>query len=134
LEGWKIVVPGRPVPKGRPRYGRNGAVYTPKKTREYERKVREIAHKEIGEVLGGRLGVRIKFYLCGGKLPDIDNLIKAAVDGLIVRREPKFGVIGVVEDDVIFEKIEAERILVWEKKDERTEIYIWQRGGEEMAG
>ena len=96
--------------------------------------MREIAHREIGEVLGGRLGIRMKFYICGGKLSDTDNLIKSTLDGLIVKREPKLGVIGVVEDDVIFEKIEAERILVWDKKDERVEIYIWQRGGNEMVG
>ncbi|MEW8997914.1 MAG: RusA family crossover junction endodeoxyribonuclease [Thermoanaerobacter sp.] len=32
---YKIVVPGRPVPKGRPRFAK-GHAYTPEKTRMYE--------------------------------------------------------------------------------------------------
>lgn len=34
----RLVIPGRPVPKGRPRTGR-GRVYTPASTREYEGRV-----------------------------------------------------------------------------------------------
>ena len=134
MEGWKIVVPGRPVPKGRPRIGKYGKVYTPKKTKEFEKKVRTIANKEVGEILGGRLGIDLKFYLCGGSLPDLDNLIKSAIDGLIIKKEGKLGYIGIIEDDSIIERIKAERVMVLEKKQERTEIYIYPREVEIMAG
>lgn len=36
----RIVVPGPPVPKGRPRLGKNGHAYTPARTRAYEQAVR----------------------------------------------------------------------------------------------
>ena len=122
------------MPKERPRVGKGGHIYTPKKSRQFEKKVRIIATETIGEKLGGRLGIKIWFYVCGGKLFDVDNGIKSILDGLIIKREGKLGVLGVVEDDVIFEKITAERILVYSKREERTEIYIYPRGGNEMAG
>lgn len=34
--GFRLLIPGRPVPKGRPRMGRGGRVYTPSSTRAYE--------------------------------------------------------------------------------------------------
>ena len=34
--GFRLIVPGRPVPKGRPRMTRTGRVYTPAATRAYE--------------------------------------------------------------------------------------------------
>jgi len=35
-----FAIPGKPVPKGRPRVTRSGRVYTPKATRDYESLVR----------------------------------------------------------------------------------------------
>ena len=42
LKELNFVVPGKPVPKGRPRLGK-GHVYTPKKTKDYEKKVAMVA-------------------------------------------------------------------------------------------
>ena len=39
----RFTVPGPPVPKGRPRLGKGGHVYTPTETRAYERKVALLA-------------------------------------------------------------------------------------------
>lgn len=36
-----FTIPGRPVPKSRPRFSRGGHAYTPKKTADYEKYVRE---------------------------------------------------------------------------------------------
>lgn len=34
----KIVIPGQPIPKGRPRFAR-GRVYTPQRTKDYEERI-----------------------------------------------------------------------------------------------
>lgn len=39
LAGFRLVVPGAPVPKGRPRMTRTGRAYTPPTTRRYETRV-----------------------------------------------------------------------------------------------
>ncbi|AMB93271.1 RusA family crossover junction endodeoxyribonuclease [Aerococcus sanguinicola] len=36
----RVIIPGECVPKGRPRFTRTGRTYTPKKTREYEEKLK----------------------------------------------------------------------------------------------
>ncbi|GAV24789.1 Holliday junction DNA helicase [Carboxydothermus islandicus] len=133
MEGYKIIIPGRPIAKERPRQGKYG-VYTPRRTKQFENKVRIEATKQVDEILSGRLGIKIKFYIHGGRLPDIDNLTKSVLDGLIVKRVPKFGMAGIIEDDNIIEKISAERIIVLSKREERTEIYIYPRGAVNMAG
>ena len=78
----KIVIPGRPVPKGRPRFGRNGQVYTPKKTREYEELVGWYAKQCMTEPLEGNIVLHIKVYVANNIFPDLDNIAKAIMDGL----------------------------------------------------
>ena len=79
----KIVIPGRPVPKGRPRFGRGGNVYTPKRTREYEELVGWYAKQCIPEPLKGDIELHIKVYVKNNVFPDIDNIAKAIMDGLM---------------------------------------------------
>ena len=82
-----IVIPGRPVPKGRPRFGR-GRVYTPKKTKDYEQTVclfAKLAMKKQKMVpFVGPVAVSVKFFLNQPltNRPDLDNLGKALWDGL----------------------------------------------------
>ena len=59
-----IVIDGVPVPKGRPRFTKAGVAYTPAKTRAYEKQA----------ALSGTL--------LPAKKPDVDNIAKAALDGL----------------------------------------------------
>lgn len=95
----KFFVPGRPVPKARPRFG-GGAVYTPAKTAAYERLVRLCYLQAGGECLSGALCVRIRaFYRPGKEMlkeikktpteahrmtsrPDVDNIAKSVLDAL----------------------------------------------------
>lgn len=100
-----IVIDGVPVPKGRPRFTKAGVAYTPAKTRAYEKQAAIIA--DIGMRANG-----LKMFECPvtvmataympipkslskkdrasavagallpAKKPDVDNIAKAALDGL----------------------------------------------------
>lgn len=79
-----LTIPGVPVPKGRPRFGR-GRTYTPAKTAAYEELVRLTAvdsrNRQDWRKLTGPVKCTLRFY---GANPtaDIDNLVKAVFDGL----------------------------------------------------
>lgn len=97
----RLIIYTEPVPKGRPRFTRQGHAYTPKETLRYESKIRtcwQLAH--LG-VITGEIKVRIDFYmpipksmskadkqraieqeLLPAKRPDIDNLAKSVLDAL----------------------------------------------------
>lgn len=97
----RILVPGVPVGKGRPRMTRNGHCYTPEKTRIYEDKIAFFGHQAMAGTrpLEGYLSIVLeaifhvpeswskkkKALALEGKLfpgkPDMDNLMKA-LDGL----------------------------------------------------
>lgn len=98
-----LVFGGDPVPKGRPRFTRGGIVYTPSKTRAYEKQIASLAKAQIvgHQPLNGPLRVDVVAYLhlpvsmskkerlkalafktFPTKKPDIDNLVKAALDAL----------------------------------------------------
>lgn len=94
----KITIPGRPVPKGRPRIGYSGRkvyLYTPPETEKYERDVSRIGKLICNSPASGPVEMEIalffnlqaKVYTTGGKLrrgtlPDLDNCVKSIVDGL----------------------------------------------------
>lgn len=87
----RVLVPGEPVPKGRPRRGRNGNWYTPPTTREYEERVAWHA-RAVGHGFGRlAVSVTVHFYLSGNRKGDGDNYLKAVMDGL------QKG--GVIDDD-----------------------------------
>lgn len=97
----KFIVPGEPVAKGRPKLSRYGT-YTPKKTKEYEEHIKQEWRKNgYKEPLTGAVMVDIVFHRSiqksgskavktaklTGKVkptvkPDLDNYIKAVLDGL----------------------------------------------------
>ena len=97
-----FIVWADPVAKGRPRFGR-GRTYTPKKTRDYEEKVAEIARREMGASPPFADAVRLDVTACfpppqswpswkrmaalSGAVghtgrPDLDNIAKAVSDAL----------------------------------------------------
>lgn len=96
-----FIIPGEPVAKGRPKLSRYGT-YTPKKTKEYEEHIKQEWRKNgYKEPLTGAVMVDITFYRSiqkssskaaktaklTGKVkptvkPDLDNYIKAVLDGL----------------------------------------------------
>jgi len=104
-----ITVPGDPVPKGRPRVTTLGGfarTYTPKKTRDYEDRIRAAGKDAVG---GDALwptkrpiildiyahfevprtwpnwkieGAAVDGWIYHTTRPDIDNVVKAVMDGL----------------------------------------------------
>lgn len=85
-----IVIPGPPVPKGRPRSTRAGGVYTPQRTRDYEESVAWACRQARVAHGAGAVAVRIRFMARRGR-GDIDNLAKSVLDGLVMG--------GAIDDD-----------------------------------
>lgn len=116
----KITIPGRPVPKGRPRLGvrgRKAFVYTPPDTKEYEKLVGWVA-KSVGcRPVEGPVSVSLNVY-AKGKL-DADNIAKSILDGL--------NGIAYEDDDQVIELL-VRKHKVKSKADERVEIKIREAG------
>lgn len=96
-----FFVPGKVQGKARPRFSsRSGTVYTPEKTKSYERQIAEAYEAQRGPCFKGAVTVVIeavfpipkswtrakKAEALAGKLPpgkpDIDNILKVVLDGL----------------------------------------------------
>lgn len=96
----KFTIYGKPCGKGRPRFGQ-GTVYTDGKTIEYEQRVRCSYLGARGKMHDGGVTISLTAYypmpktakgmlraeMVGGfvkplKKPDLDNVIKAILDGL----------------------------------------------------
>lgn len=91
-----ITVLGRPVPKGRPRLGRRGRVFTPEKTLDAESRIRGAWLGAEGPIFEGPVCVDVTFSEVetvitvtedteteSSKLRgDIDNYVKTVMDGL----------------------------------------------------
>lgn len=88
----RFIVPGDPVPKARARVGRKGWSYTPARTVAYEELVAWSARKAMLEAgheplnSEARFAVTMDFYLGTERRCDLDNLIKALLDGLTPRK------------------------------------------------
>jgi len=83
MQAVKITVPGRPVPKGRPRLGvrgRKAFVYTPPDTKEYEKLVGWIAKCSGCRPVDGPVAVDLDIYV--RIRMDLDNVAKSVLDGL----------------------------------------------------
>ena len=94
---------------------RFGHAYTPKRTKEYERAIKEVCCGLVDEPIDKTVSVIARFYLKGKTKPDIDNLIKSLLDGI----QP-----DLLINDNLVQRITAERIVVLDKKDERAELII----------
>jgi Holliday junction resolvase RusA-like endonuclease len=101
----EFIVPGQPVPKGRPKFARRGknvVAYTPAKTAAYESLVqraaaeamagREPSARPIKLIVGltlevpaswskKRRALAIAGTICATKKPDADNVLKGLKDG-----------------------------------------------------
>ena len=112
----KITIPGRPVPKGRPRLGvrgRTAYVYTPPATVEYEKLVGWVA-KSVGcRPVEGPVSVELDVYI--RRRMDVDNVAKSVLDGL--------NGVAYEDDDQVVELL-VRKHRVKNTADERVEIEI----------
>lgn len=116
----RIIIPGRPVPKGRPRLGMRGKkafVYTPTATKEYEKLVGWVAKCSGCRPTEGPVSVSLVVF-CRGRM-DVDNVAKSVLDGLT----------GVAyEDDDQVVDLRVRKFKVKNKAEERVEIEIREAG------
>ena len=78
-----FTIPGKPVPKGRPRTGQ-GRVYTPSETRDYETKVGWCGARVMTGRKPSKAWLRVAIDLYGEDIEkvDADNCAKSILDGL----------------------------------------------------
>jgi len=83
----RFIVPGNPVPKGRPRTvkrrGRS-VTFTPRRTAEYAEAVALMARQAMAGLppLEGPLSVRVRFYRRDRRRADGDNMTKNVLDAM----------------------------------------------------
>lgn len=121
----RIIVPGAPIPKARPRMTRVGHVYTPKRTADYEKLIGLKARAAVaagGETFPEGVPVRATINIAlpppkkhreaPTSKPDIDNYIKAALDGIngIVLHDDS-QIVSIHADKVYSEKPRLDMIL-----------------------
>ena len=96
------IIDGEPTAKGRPRFTRRGHTYTPKKTAEYEKKIKKELKEQGAEPYGKGVPLKVEVIFYKGHLkswtkkelfqaqdgsllpvkrPDLDNYTKAILDG-----------------------------------------------------
>lgn len=128
-----FFVPGKPVAKARHRTGR-GRIYTPTSTAEYERTVgweaiAAVTRQRPGLILpiAAPIGVRILVKLTRPKRPkwkdwpavkpDLDNYVKAILDGL----QP-----AIFKDDALVVQLEACKryVVAEERQGVKVEIRV----------
>ncbi len=74
-------IPGEPVPKGRPRFTRQGRVYTPRATVDAEKGIAWRARMAYRGTPTTE-NVRVDLVFTCRRLSDLDNLVKLALDGM----------------------------------------------------
>lgn len=127
-------VPGAPVGKGRPRataIGGKPRLYTPAKTREYEARVAAAARGALGgATYDGPVGVTVLAVFARPQRlarverdmiphvarPDLDNIVKAVVDGLAAH----WG------DDAQVCEIRASKVYGKRGMDPYVSVTIWR--------
>ena len=119
---------GEPQGKGRPRFGQ-GRTYTPKKTLEYEKLVALAAHQAGLEFTLAPVSIRItaihkrpkrlkrrkdsRSRIIKTTKPDIDNIVKAVLDGLK----------GCFDDKQVYSLQSNKYYSAWNEKP-RVEVFV----------
>jgi len=119
---YRFVVPGEPIPKGRPRVT-NGKAYTPKRTVDAEERV---LAAYLERYPGQRTPniftdyeLHATFFRKSRRRTDVDNLAKLVMDALN-------GIIWTDDDQVV--KLVAEKVRVTATPQTLVEIYLRPKG------
>ena len=132
----EVIIPGKPVPKGRPRVVQGGRrTYTPKRTAQWEAQARNVIgeamdeqgwakapkgqplHAEITVVFPRKKALR----KTGGRVihavrPDLDNIVKAVKDALDVA----------MHDDGQIVRLTAEKFYAAAGEDAHIAVRLWR--------
>lgn len=88
-----FIIDGKPVGKERPRLGKFGGSFTPKKTKDYEFIIGFTCKPFMQgkKPFTGKVSVDVAHFCVGEKYPDLDNVIKTVLDGMngIVYKDDK---------------------------------------------
>ncbi len=114
----EFVIPGKPVPKARPRVTRN-RTFTPQRTKDFEEHVgicAMIAHNRTRQPwdVNVEYGIECRFYFAGKPRVDGDNLLKSIQDGLE-------GVLYVNDTQVT----QGHYFVYKGAQEDKTEVGIW---------
>lgn len=143
----RVVVPGTPVGKGRPRVGRRGRthwaqVHQDPKSQSWEGAASVIARAAYGAraAMADAVEVRVAAVarrpdrlnrrkdpdhrLWRTSKPDIDNVVKSALDALVLA--------GVLVDDTLVARLRAESLFTARGEGPAVEIEVWQLEGEAL--
>lgn len=114
-----LRIGGEPLPKERPRATKSGRSFTPKRTKDAEKRILAAFRAAYPDAapLAGRLLVELRFYRRTGRGCDWDNLAKLPLDAL--------NEVAYVDDEQI-EKATVERFY-GAGDDARTEVRIYEK-------
>lgn len=124
----KFIVFGKPQGKARPRFTKNGRVYTPRKTADYEKQIRNAYIQASDGFSFEELAVKTKIVAFMQKpkrnfsdypatKPDVDNISKIVLDALN----------GVAyRDDKQVVKCEIEKCYAYDAEPPRIEVAVWE--------
>lgn len=117
----RFTIEGEPSVKGRPRFTRNGNVYTPSKTRTAQDRIALLFKDSAPDYVPGNVftyGVMALFFCGMRQRRDTDNMLKLILDGLN----------GVAwEDDSQVMEVSGRKTLV-SPPDARTEVVVYEIG------
>ncbi len=114
-----LTVPGRPIPKARPRKGANGHFYTPRQTQDAEEGIGWQAKRIVrGRKATGPVAVSVVFYVPQRAKGDVDNLLKTVLDGL--------NGVAYVDDSQV---VRASALIVLDPANPRIELTITELPG-----
>jgi Holliday junction resolvase RusA-like endonuclease len=120
-----FTVPGQPLPKERPRFGR-GRGYTTQRTQDAEQRVADAFTAQTGirhtieRPVTGRLRVRVRFFRDDHRRVDVDNLVKVPLDAL--------NKLAWADDSQIVSLVVSKH---YDPDRPRTEIELWTIGEDE---
>lgn len=77
-----FTLEGDPIPKGRPRHGRSGHSFTPKRTRDAEDAIRTRLLELDITPFDVPVTVTLTFYCATRRRTDLDNLMKLVCDAM----------------------------------------------------
>lgn len=123
----ELTLLGDPIPKGRPRIGKNGHAFTPERTRAAERAAITLLMVAMGDLppVEGPVGIAVEFDCATKRRTDGDNLLKLVTDAM--------NGIVVVDDSQIMEWFCRVRRGVG-KANAETRILVWELGSDTPVG